>query len=296
MIHRLLREPLLHFLLIGAALFAAHSWAVSRGGSSNATGDQVVRVTEQDVQWLAESWSRQRMRAPDADELRGLVNDYVRELLLAREAVELGMDENDTLIRRRLAQKMQFVIQDAARMAEPDEAVLREFYETEPEQFAIPARMSFEHIYFTGEDAASRSAISLVTLEQGGDPATMGDRTLLPRTMDGQDAEALDRMFGAGFARQLTESDVGSWNGPVESNYGLHLVRVTSVDTSATPGFEAVRDRVLEAWYVRQQQVADAMYYAELLGKYDVVVDENLKPLLDKQLGPHVLVRSGDAP
>lgn len=293
--NKLLREPLLHFLLIGAGVFAAHTWMVNVGVPT-AAADRVIRVTEQDVQWLADSWSRQHMRAPNAQELRGLVNDYVRELLLAREAVELGLDENDTLIRRRLAQKMQFVIQDAARMAEPEDAVLRKFYETELERFAVPARLSFEQIYFTGEDAADRLAASLVTLKQDGDPATVGDRTLLPRIMEGQDSEGLDRIFGQGFARQLAEAAVGPWFGPVKSSYGLHLVRVTRHDTSVDAGFEAVRARVLEAWYVRQQETADAQYYAALLDKYDVGVDENLKPLLDEQLGPFVRIQNGVSP
>ena len=289
-----IREPLAHFLAIGAALFAVHAWLADAGGDEGAPSDRVVRITEQDVAWLAESWSRQRMRPPSEDELHGLVSDYIKELLLAREAVELGLDENDTLVRRRLAQKMQFFMQDAARASEPSDEVLLAFHHAHPQRFELPGRIWFDQVFFGGGDASSRAAAALRGVADPADAANLGDQTLLPARCAGEDPAAIGRVFGEDFARRVTELEPGRWHGPIESDYGAHLVMVTQHQPTTRPDFATMRDRVLEAWYAEQQRLLDERYLAELFDKYDLEVADGVKGVLGRDLGP--LILSGGKP
>src|SRR5512137_1593075 len=138
---KVLKEPLLHFLVIGAVLFAAYAWR-NRGAQSDAGGRQ-VRISEGDVKWLKETWAKQWQREPNREELRGLVTEFLKEELLAREAREMGLDQNDVYVRRRLAQKVEFMVQDTSRLVEPTENDLRRFYAGNPERFSEPVRVSF---------------------------------------------------------------------------------------------------------------------------------------------------------
>jgi hypothetical protein len=149
-----LKEPLLHFLVAGGLLFVAYAWR-NRGGGE-APG--VVRITAAEAHWLKETWARQWLHPPSEQELRGVVADYVKEALLAREARALGLAENDTVVRRRLAQKLEFLVQDTARLAEPREDELRQLYDASRARYQTPARLSFTHIYFKTEAAAPHGA------------------------------------------------------------------------------------------------------------------------------------------
>ena len=181
---KLLREPLLHFVMAGAVLFGAYS-LLNRSDASPDTGAaKQLRIGEGEVRWLTETWMLQRQRAPTRDELRGLVTEYLNEELLAREARELKLDENDTIIRRRLAQKLTFLIEDTLRRAEPTEADLQQIYDAQPERYGTAARVSFTHVYFnpaSRADAASDAKNVLARLSSGGRSATedIGDRFLL---------------------------------------------------------------------------------------------------------------------
>lgn len=141
------KEPLLHFVILGGLLFAVYGWLNHEASPEPG----VVRITEADVNWLKEMWTRQRQRPPEERELRGLVADYLKEALLAREARDLGLEENDTVVRRRLAQKMEFLLQDTARLAEPGEAELHSFYETNRSRYQTSKKISFSQIYFKSE-------------------------------------------------------------------------------------------------------------------------------------------------
>jgi hypothetical protein len=147
-----LKEPLLHFLVAGGLLFAVYAWLNRVGGEAPG----VVRITAAEVHWLKETWARQWQRPPSEQELRGVVADYVKEVLLAREARALGLDENDTVVRRRLAQKLEFLVQDTVRLAEPREDELCQLYDASRTRYHTPARLSFTHIYFKTEVAAAR--------------------------------------------------------------------------------------------------------------------------------------------
>ncbi len=273
---RWLEEPLVHFLAAGALLFTAYAW-LDRGAGDE---PRIVRITAQEVNWLAETWSRQWQRPPSEDELRGLVVDYLKETLLEREARELGLDENDTIVRRRLAQKMEFLVQDIARLDEPGEEELRQFYEASPERYEAPARVSFTQLFFQTEAAARKGLAELAARGAG----ELGERSLLEREFTGADARTVESQFGPEFAGQVFALEPG-WHGPVVSAYGFHLVRITESEAAQQLPFDGVRPQLLEDWHRVRQDQAEEEFLASLLEKYDVVLDDQLKPLVGSLTG-----------
>lgn len=270
-------EPLLHFLLAGGLLFAAYAW-LNRGEDEE---PREVRITAAEVTWLKETWARQWQRSPNEQELRGLVTDYLKETLLAREAAEMGLDENDTVIRRRLAQKMEFLVQDTARLTEPSDAELRRFYEANRAHYQEPARVSFTQLFFRNQADAKQGLSQLA--EQR--PDELGDPSMLEGDHAEVDTQAVTSQFGDAFSRAVFGLDAGPWHGPVASAYGFHLVRVNARQDAQPLPYEAARAQVLEDWQREEQTQASQRFYAELLKKYDVVVDDSVKPLVGPLAG-----------
>ena len=277
----------MHFLVAGGLLFAVYTWLDHGSPASSGDASRTVHITAGEVEWLKQTWARQWQGPPNDDELKGLVADYLKEELLAREAQELGLDENDTVVRRRLAQKMEFLVLDSARLAEPNDEELRRFYNANRERFQSPARISFTQIFFNrdkqGGDAAARAAKVLEQLSKPdapADPAEFGDRSLLERELAGEDYTAVANLFGAEFARQVFVLEPGRWCGPVESGYGLHLVRVNEKQSARLHDFAEARDKVIEEWRRQHQEAENKKYLAALLKKYEVVTDESVKPML----------------
>ena len=270
---RWLSEPLVHFLILSGLLFGAYGW------NNRGVGDEarVVRVTAAEVNWLAETWTGQWQRQPSEQELRGLVADYVKEEVLAREAKEIGLDENDTIVRRRLAQKMEFLVQDTARLAEPGEDELRRLYHADMARYRTPARISFTQIFFKTETGA-RIGLAQVALHG---PAQLGDYTLLDRDYATLDEQTVSTLLGGQFAQQVFALEPDRWQGPIISAYGFHLVRVSGRESPMLRPFGEVRTQVLEDWHRAQQARANEQFYAGLLKKYEVVVDETVRPLME---------------
>jgi hypothetical protein len=279
---RLLNEPLLHFLVLGALFFAVYSW-LNRSLPGNKSTAGTVRITSNEIAWLKETWSRQWQREPTRDELRGLVTDFLKEELLAREARALGLDQDDTIVRRRLAQKLEFLVQDTSTLAEPTEEDLRRFYEANPERFQTDARISFTQVFFSREkraNAATEANAALKDLARGANAVDLSDRILVDSDFVNADMQSVAGQFGREFADAVFALKPGGWTGPIESGYGLHLVRVSEVRPARRREFAAVKTLVLESWRQQRQRQDNEKYFASLLKKYDVVVDENLKPLI----------------
>jgi hypothetical protein len=236
----------------------------------------MVRVTSAEVNWLKETWFRQWQRPPDDQELRGLVTDYLKERLLAQEARQLGLDENDTVVRRRLAQKMEFLVQDTARLAEPGEDELRQVYAAHRDNYTTPDHISFHQIYFKHEAGARQGLKELRTSGTG----DAGDPILLEREYIRTDLQTVTSLFGPKFAERVFTLESGPWQGPIESGYGFHLVRISErVPAKARP-FDEVRNQVLNEWHRSQQAKFQAQFFSELMKKYDIIVDESVKPLM----------------
>lgn len=272
---RVLSEPLLHFLLLGAAMFAVERWAGER--PARATARPVVRVTDADVKWLRETWTRQWLREPTDDEMRRLVTEHLQEQLLAREAREMGLDEDDVYVRRRLAQKVDFVLADTSRLAEPTDAELRALHAARPAWFSGASRTTFTHVFFT--DAHRAEAVAArERLEAGGSPFDLGDPILVDAEQREVTREDVAAQFGAAFADALAALPVGRWQGPVESGYGLHVVKVAARAEGRPVPFEEARPRVVERWHDARQRDDRARFFARLREKYDVVLDDAARP------------------
>ena len=275
-IRRLLREPLLHFLLIGVALFMLYG-ALNRG-RSDAPRDIVV--SEARVEALAESFATVWMRPPTPEEVKGLVDDYVAEEIYYREAIAMGLDQDDTVIRRRLRQKMEFISEDAAAAAEPTDAELQAYLAAHPEKFLEPAELTFVQVYFStekrGDQARSSAEQLLAELQAGRGPAVLadaGDPTLLPGDMQSASPQVIANAFGSDFAAQVEEAPVGQWTGPLQSGFGLHLVRVDDRKADAMPAFEQIRPIVLREWQSEQRTQSNKAFLDSLRAKYDVRVE-----------------------
>ena len=270
------QEPLLHFLLIGAALFIVYQ--LMSGGES--TAPREIVITESRVEALAEYFARTWMRPPTPQELRGLVQDYIAEEVYYREAIAMGLDRDDTVIRRRLRQKMEFISEDVATSAEPDDAQLQAYLEKHAEKFVEPSLLSFQQVFVSTErrgDAARRDAERILADLNAGrastDPQQLGDPTLLPPAMGTASPQDIVNTFGTEFAEQVNEAPVGQWSGPLVSGFGLHLVKVDERQADRQPTLAEIRPIVLREWQAEQRQEANATFLTTLRAKYDVRVE-----------------------
>lgn len=284
---KLLREPLLHFAVAGLVLFFAYSWL--NGSRPSSDGLEPVRVGAGEIQWLKKTYSNQWLRPPDEAELQGLVDDLVNEELLAREAQVIGLGENDTIIRRRLAQKLKFLVEDTSRFADPTDPELRQYFEANLARFAAGATVSFTHVFFNPQgrtDAAHDAAAALASLEEtAADPqlAELGDRFLLDSEFRDADEQTVSGMFGEDFAKAVFALRPGRWSGPLKSGYGLHIAFVSARTAVSKPPFDTVRDKVLEEWRRERQERTNADYLTRLRQKYSVVIDDSVKAMLGPQ-------------
>lgn len=268
----LLREPLLHFLVLGAALFLLHGLIAGRDGPAEFT------VSAGQVQRLADGWQRVWRRPPSAAELAALIEDHLREEVLYREALALGLDQDDTIIRRRLRQKMEFIGGDVA-PPEPGEADLQAYLAAHPERFREPARLAFRQVFLDRErpDAeaeAGRLLTRVAAYGTGPVPATLGDPTLLAADHAAITEPEVEAMFGPAFAAALLQAPVGRWSGPVASPYGLHLVLVRERAPGRLPPLDEVREAVRRAWQAARAQEAGEAFYRELRARYQVTVEQ----------------------
>ncbi len=274
-----LREPLVHFLAAGAVLFLAYAWCRRAPSAPDAAAAPDMRIGAQDVAWLRHAFERQWQRPPAESELRDLVTELVKEELLAREARELGLDRDDPVVRRRLAQKVSFLVEDTTRQAEPPESALRRFHAEHADLFREEARVSFEQVFFdAAHDAQARRALDAARV--AGAPTPAGDPSLLDAACDAADRAAVAGRFGAEFADEVFRLEPGAWSGPVRSAYGLHLVRVGDRAAGRVRDFESVRAQVLERWRDELRRESARRYFDALLTKYAVVVDPAAAALL----------------
>jgi hypothetical protein len=275
-IRRLLREPLLHFLLLGAGLFLLYE--ATNDGASQAP--RVIEISEARTTALAESFAVVWMRPPTTTELKGLIDDYVAEEIYYREAVTMGLDQNDTVIRRRLRQKMEFISDSVADAVEPSDAQLQAFLAENAAKFVQPAELTFQQVFLSAErrgDAVRADAEKLLAKLQAGQgparPVDAGDPTMLPPTMEAATPQAIANTFGDEFVQQVDAAPVGQWSGPVESAFGLHLVRVDQRGVGKTPTLAEIRPIVLREWQSGERQRQNKAFLAALRDKYEVRVE-----------------------
>ncbi|MDH4180790.1 MAG: peptidylprolyl isomerase [Betaproteobacteria bacterium] len=277
MLKSVLREPLVHFLLLGAALFAADAWL--RPASAPAGSTEIV-VGEARIRSLAQNFRRTWQRPPSAAELEGLVASHVREEILYREALALGLDRDDAVIRRRLQQKVEFVSEEAAALAKPAEQDLAKYLADHADAFRIPPRVTFRQVFLDPRkrggalDADARRLLDVLNGTRApSDPSALGDGLALlePRYEDAPQADVA-RQFGQEFAADLVKQPQGRWSGPVASGYGAHLVRVDALVPGRLPTVDEVRPLLEREWSNARRQEVSKAFYDKLRAKYKVTV------------------------
>jgi hypothetical protein len=275
---RWLSEPLLQFLLAGALLFGAYR--ILNPEPDTGTDPQHIEITKDDLRQLAIAWLAQGRQMPTADQMRALVDQKIAEEILAREAIALGLDRNDQIIKRRLAQKMDFLAADLAAFREPTSAELETWFRQNSERFALPPRASFRHLYFSfdkrgkGARDAAALAIGQIAAKATGsaDPGVEADRFMFQDFYGDRMPEQVAKEFGPQFAKSLFELTPGSWQGPIESGYGWHLVWVDSFVPGRVPAFAEVKSDVKSEWVDEQYRQIKRRAFEEMRGRYTITV------------------------
>jgi len=270
---KLIRDPLVHFLLIGAALFALAAW---RGDSVTAGRERIV-VTGEQVAQARSAGALLQGREPTTEELAELVEPIVRDEVLYRQALALGLDENDDEVRRRLVEKMTYLTPDLADRQPSSDDELRAFYAASPQRFTIPSLVSFDQVFFSpgsrGAALEADAAAGLAALRAGRTTAEVGDRTPLREAYDNAPREQVAVLFGDAMAEALFTAPPGDWSGPFRSDFGLHAVRLRGRSEPRLPPYDEIAARVAEEFGAERRREANEHAYQEMRAKYDVVIE-----------------------
>jgi len=279
---RILKEPLLHFLLLGAALFIVNGLMQNPGPRSDA-GEIVVTMGQ--VENIAATFAKTWQRPPTPEELAGLVRSHVREEVYYREAMAMGLDKDDTVIRRRLRQKMEFISEDIAAQAEPSDTELNAYMEAHADAYRIEPRFTFRQVYLNPEKHAEnldRDTMQLLAqLNQAGaeaDASQLGDSLMVEHQFSVASTSEIGSQFGEQFATKLSELTPGQWQGPIKSGYGVHLVWISERTEGYLPALAEVRNAVRRDWENARRLEANDKFYQELLKRYTVTI-EGLEPV-----------------
>jgi hypothetical protein len=271
----LLGEPMLHFLLIGIALFAAYQWRAP----VDSNGHRIV-ITRGVVDDLVTQHVAAKGREPSSTELNHLIESYVRDEILYREGVRLGLERDDIVVKRRVRQKIEMIAEEDASTRAPSDVDLFAYLTANPARFVQPAILTFEQV-FIGESTSGPAVVQAVAitregLRSGTDPEKLGKPTLLPRRMTRTPVDLVARDFGASFAHALENVPVGEWVGPLDSSFGAHYVRVADRTPAAAPQLAAVRDHVVREWENERRQRARNDAYTKMRGEYQVSIETTL--------------------
>jgi len=285
----LFKEPLVQFLLIGACIYAAYALF---GASDDEQARRTVNISEARIANLSAMWEKRWNRPPTEVELVGLVRAWLREDILYREALAMGLDDDDHIIRRRLAQKLEFLTNDIVQMQEPDDAEFEAYFSDNVERFRAPDRVTFTHVFFnpdaredaTLDDAAAALARLQAAGEPNGEVIDEGDRFMLQNYFAQASELDIRRAMGSGFADSVMQLEPGRWHGPVLSGFGTHLVYVRNFDEAPPPELGDVRDDVLSEWRREQTQKLDAEFLESLKSRYEIVI-EGPDAFVDSVLG-----------
>jgi hypothetical protein len=270
-IKKTMREPLVHFLLIGAGLFLLFHFT---NGPAGDQPDRIV-VTPGQVEQMEARFSRTWMRPPTKKELAGVIKSHVRDEVYYREAVAMGLDRNDPSVRRQMRLKLEFLLEDLSIVAEPSDDVLTAYLQEHPDRFREETRVSFRQVYLNPakrQDLEADAKRLLDRLKQGAAPESVGDATLVQEGFRLVTQSDIARQFGEDFARQVTALAPGVWTGPLYSGLGGHLVKVTEHQEGRLPELAEVRSQVEREYMAQRRQKMKDIAYRRLREKYEVVV------------------------
>ena len=274
---KIFREPLVHFLFFGGLLFLCFQW---RGGGYGVTSNHIV-ITPGQIEHLAVGYARTWQKTPTEAELKGLIDEYVKDEIATREAIAMGLDRDDTIIRRRLRQKLEFLAEETIQQAPTTEADLKAWMTRHPEAFHSEPQIAFRQVYINasrrGPTARADAEKLLAKVRAAGPNAsvdTLGDQTMLPAQQGLAPLFDAARTFGDDFAQALMRCDVGQWRGPIESSFGLHLVLVTQKISEAPQDLAAIRPQVEREVMLERKNKELQNLYDKLLYKYTVKIEQ----------------------
>jgi hypothetical protein len=275
---KLLKEPLLHFLFIGLVMFITYDLL----NDDYSEDEKAILVTQAQTELLFFQWAARGGRPPGEKEKIGLVNQFIRQEILYREAISLGLNQNDAVIRRRLAQKMEYLFDDLSPVPEPTDEELKAYINDKPARFIQARTLSFAHVYFNtdkgSEPAKIRAAALLAKLATDETLATdSGDRLLLPKHYSEVTEREVRNVLGEEFARDIFELPPDSWTGPVKSGYGLHLVKVTGITPDTMPPFAEMREEASREWQYEKGKALQDTFMKALRQKYHVTVEDDIQ-------------------
>jgi peptidyl-prolyl cis-trans isomerase C len=280
MLRRCLREPLLHFLLIGLLLFVVYD-RLHPSPETKSESNRVV-LTPDDFAQLGVTWLAQGRAPPTPAQMQSLIELKVREEVLYREALALGLDKDDTIVKRRLAQKMEFLAEGASIDKDPSTDTLRTWFKDNPQRFSLPLRVSFRHLYFSpdqrGEHSreAAVSAMEQLAGKSGDwkDAGALGDPFMDRDYYGDRSVEDMAKLFGSNFAQEVAGLKPGQWQGPIESGYGWHLIFVDTSVPVRVPTFEEIEPEIKAEWIDDQRTLAKRKAYETMRARYQVVTPE----------------------
>ena len=279
---KLLREPLIHFFLIGACIYLLYGLFAEPMPEED---DKTIVVTAGEIEWMQTTWQKRWNRPPTAEEFDGLIQQYIRETVLYREALTMGLNKHDQVIRRRLAQKLEFLAKDLVALTPPTDAELQAYFDEHRGRYQEPARYTFTQVFIDPDkrgdatlDNAETIKATLITQGEAVDDAgTLGDNFMLQNYYPEKDQLEIQKLFGSGFAESLVKLSPGQWHGPVLSGYGVHLVYVSNISETPPPGFAEVRERVVQDWTSDKSEELNEKFYVSLRDRYTIVIEEPTK-------------------
>jgi parvulin-like peptidyl-prolyl isomerase len=267
--------------VLALVVFGLHA-VLNRDSGPDEGDPYLVEVSSAELEWLRTMWKKRMNREPTVHELRSQVNQVIRETILEREAVQMGLDKDDVVLRRRLAQKMEFLFKDLSSLTQPSEEDLRQYFEENGGRYETPVRVTFTQVFFDTDKRGAEDAAQAVKafLESSGAEAEdavaahrLGDASMLPPHCGDCDAREIRNRFGEEFFGTVKTLSPGSWHGPILSGYGLHAVYVRERTDARLPAFDEIKDRVEADWIAERQRLNTKKAYQELRSQYRVLVE-----------------------
>ena len=276
---KLLREPLVHFMFIGAVIYLLYGVFAEPVPED---ADKTIVVSAGEVEWMKTSWQKRWNRPPTEAEFDGLIQQYIRETVLYREALTMGLNKHDQVIRRRLAQKLEFLAKDLVALIPPTDEELQAYFDEHQDRYQEPVLYTFTQVFIDpdkrGDTTLGDAEVIKTTLVTQGnaidDAGALGDDFMLQNYYPEKDRVEIQKLFGSGFTESLVKLSPGQWHGPVLSGYGVHLVYVSNISEPPVPVFAEVRERVVQDWTTDKSEELNEKFYASLREQYTVVIEE----------------------
>ena len=271
---RIIKEPLSAFLVLGGLIFV-----VFQQVSDDASPDTAeIVITKGQIKALSIGFEKVRQRSPTETETKDLVQNHVREEILYREALAMGLDRGDGIIKRRLRQKMEFLSEDIANLIEPDDSELQSYLDKHRQDYRQPTRYSFRQIFFDagkrGQAANDDAGALLKTLsENGTDITELGDRLMIKQSFENETESEIKNTLGSDFLSSLQQLPTGNWSGPIRSGFGLHLVYIDQRIEGSAPQLDKVRNLILRDWALDKRKQINETFYETMRKRYEVKLE-----------------------